>query len=149
MRRRPGMKLPYLVALAALCTALAVAPPAQARQRGDAKANLCLPLGVSGHYVRAVFPLVLVKNWNVATLVTKPADVPWLVQCDDRYYSPFIREDEQPAMVHDAGTYLTVEGDVCAPTPKFIFYDAANLIEIFGYRNVKNILMPVRVAAAL
>jgi hypothetical protein len=142
------MKLPGVVVAFTLCAVFAVASPAQARHRAD-PAIVCLPLGVSGHYVRAVFPLVLVKNWNVATLVSKPADVPWLVQCDDRYYSPFIRENEQPAMIHDAGTYLTVEGDMCAPTPKFIFYDAPDLTQIFGYRDVRGDPMAVRVAAAL
>ncbi len=73
-------------------------------------------------------------------------------RCNARHVRAFVRQNESPVIVVKTNsTAMSVEGDICRPVPKFVFYDGSSkqLEYIYGFGDSPPVMMARRVAGAL
>lgn len=132
---------------ASLAGVLALAP-AHARERMKAS-NECVPLEDSGFYVGVRVPVVSLGDYQRPILVTRTEGFVSKRPCDARDTKALVHKNEHAVLLRGDVALMTVEGDICATVPKFIFYDARELRDVFGMHGSSLQPMAKRIAAAL
>jgi hypothetical protein len=137
-----------LAALLAGALALSAGSPACARERSKSS-NECVPLTNSGFYVGVRVPVVSLSSHDRPILVTRTEGFVSKRACDARDTKALVHKNEHAVLLREDGALMTVEGDICAAVPRFIFYDARGLRDILGTHGSSLQPMAKRIAAAL
>jgi hypothetical protein len=137
-----------VAALIAGALLLSAAAPGFARER-KSSSNECVPLNDSGFYVGVSVPVVSLGNYERPTLVTRTEGFVSKRACDARDTKALVHKNENAVLLRGDIALMTVEGDICADAPKFIFYDARELRDIHGMHGSSLQPMARRIAAAL
>jgi hypothetical protein len=138
-----------LIAALFACALLLAASPGFARERAKASTNECVPLNDSGFYVGVSVPVVSLGQYERPTLVTRTEGFVSKRVCDARETKALVHKNENAVLLRGDVALMTVEGDICAAAPKFIFYDARELRDILGMHGSSLRPMANRIAAAL
>lgn len=93
--------------------------------------DYCVGLPGNQQMVRLVFPLVRIRYSKIEFRqeLVKEMTVRGYQECKASHVRPFVIENEFPV-----GEGMSVEGDICGPSPKFIIYSVRQLRDLYpGY----------------